>query len=112
MHGGGRLGKLKVAFQGWLEGYHLRDSELRKMPDDAKKAIAGRAVQLNRFHEYFTEEFSELLSAWMNTKRWGMPFSGGWAEQPARVLDVFAAFEGLFSEWESKEAKSGDKRRA
>ena len=51
MHGGGRLGKLKVAFQGWLEGYHLRDSELRKMPDDAKKAIAGRAVQLNRVHE-------------------------------------------------------------
>lgn len=67
--------------------------------------IAGEAVQRRAIPDYFTSEFSELLSAWANIKRWGMPFDGGWADQPCRLMDVMGEFERLYGEWEAEEAE-------
>jgi hypothetical protein len=33
------------------------------------------------------------LNMWSKTKRWGLPFAGGWAEQPAWVMDILDAAE-------------------
>lgn len=50
--------------------------------------------------DYFTDEFAHLLTAWSSIKKWGMPYSGGWAEQPCRLMDVMGEFERLYAEWE------------
>ena len=30
----------------------------------------------------------EVVELWTRTKRWGLPFGGGWASQPAWCLDI------------------------
>ena len=77
------------------------------MPPDRYEILAGTKVPRRDIEGYFTPEFAELLSAWSMTKRWKMmPFAGGWAEQPCRLMDVMNEFDTLYTEWEQD-----DKRR-
>lgn len=62
----------------------------------------GVAVERRQIPDYFTDEFTELLSAWSQTRKFGMPFAGGWAEQPCRLMDVLKDFERMFAKWESE----------
>jgi hypothetical protein len=40
-----------------------------------------------------TSEIWDRIEAWMRWKRFGPPFAGGWAEWPARLVDVLDAIE-------------------
>lgn len=72
------------------------------MPRDRVDAIDGMAVEMRTIPDMFTDEFVGLLNAWSKTRKFGMPFAGGWAEQPCRLMDVLSEFERMFAEWESK----------
>ena len=76
------------------------------MSDDKQELLGGVNVTRNKISSYFTPEFVGLLNAWSNIKRWGMPFAGGWAEQPCRLMDVMTAFEAAFNAWESEKYAS------
>jgi hypothetical protein len=43
--------------------------------------------------ELFTDFFWSALGVYNRFKMFGFPFSGGWAEQPAHIVDVIEAFE-------------------
>lgn len=75
------------------------------MPPDRVEVICGETVQRRMIPDYFTPEFADTLGAWSNIRRWGMPFAGGWADQPCRLMDVMSEYERLFNEWEAEEAK-------
>lgn len=43
---------------------------------------------------YMTVEADRLMDMWAKFKTgYGLPFSGGWAEQPAILIDVFEALD-------------------
>lgn len=103
---GGRLKKLTAAFWGWLKGLHLQAETFRDMPPGAFQLLGGKRVLLRDIPDLYTEEFAEMLGCWLNTKRWGLPFAGlGWAEHPARLMDVLSAFERAHNEWENEKMK-------
>jgi len=52
-------------------------------PDEATEAIK----------DY---EIINFFNIWTNTKRWGLPFTGGWAQQPGWVIEVLNIIE---TEW-------------
>lgn len=80
---------------------------LRKKPDKWIRAVGPHKVQTNKIPDYFTPEFAELLDVWATTKEFGLPFSGNWAEQPCRLMDVMKAFNRIYNEWQnSKMEKS------
>ena len=41
-----------------------------------------------------TMKVLEQVGLWARWKRYGWPYAGGWAEQPARLFDVVDAVEG------------------
>lgn len=48
-----------------------------------------------------TFEVLEGIKLWGKWKRFGMPYAGGWAEQPARAWDIIEAIEGEYIEMEN-----------
>ena len=52
---------------------YIKKSELKKILEDSEMVWA--------------------LNLWVRTKRWGLPYAGGWAEQPAWVMDILDAIE-------------------
>jgi hypothetical protein len=54
------------------------------------------------------------MRVWSRWKRFGWPYAGGWAEQPARVFDVIEALETEFGAIEAdrmEKAKNGSRQR-
>jgi len=45
---------------------------------------------------YFTVENIEMINLWKNYHLMGLPFSGGWAEQPAIYMDVISVLENAW----------------
>ena len=46
------------------------------------------------------------VNLYARTKRWGLPFSGGWAEQPAWVLHILDTLEQIEIEHAAGRIKS------
>lgn len=79
----------------------------RSIPDDSKQILApGLAIQRNKIPDYMFAEFGECVRAW---KKWNekslLPYSGGWAEQPADLITVFDVFDAVLLEHEKAEAE-------
>lgn len=49
-----------------------------------------------------TGDVSWKVELWGKYKRFGFPYAGGWAEQPARLLDVIDALDRTMNEIEHK----------
>lgn len=66
--------------------------------DDGKRKLlistmetANREMEIIRREdvpEIFTPEVKQMISYYYYTKRYGLPYSGGWAEQPCIVMDI------------------------
>lgn len=55
-----------------------------------------------------TPERIEAITVWRNWKRFGAPLSGGWAEWPARLVDLLAAFDNEITLEEQRRKEEGD----
>jgi len=62
----------------------------------------GHEVWRAKIPEYCTAEAAGAIGLWQNWKMFGMPFAGGWAEQPAVVMDVLEVLE---AEWRKRSGK-------
>ena len=56
-------------------------------------AIGGVLIKRVDIPNYLTNENLELIEWWNKWKLYGLPYSGGWAEQPAIYIDVIEAIE-------------------
>jgi hypothetical protein len=56
--------------------------------------VDGHVIDRADIPKYFTEGFWASYDLWQNCKRFGLPFGGGWAEQPAWILRLIKAFDG------------------
>ena len=55
--------------------------------------MGGYLVRRDRIPEYMTADALSAVELWRKWKMFGFPFSGGWAEQPAVVVDVLETLE-------------------
>jgi len=57
--------------------------------------------------EYVDEHFWSVVDVWNRWKTLGMmPFSGGWAEQPAHLVEAIETAEAAYVEAERQQRKS------
>ena len=68
--------------------------------------LHGHLIWRADIPKYRTEEAMTAIQLWSNYKCFGLPFAGGWAEQPAVVMDVLEVLE---NEWRKREAEARGK---
>jgi hypothetical protein len=57
-----------------------------------------------RIPELFDDRFYSALVLFNRFRVFGLPFAGGWAEQPAQVVDVLEALDGASRAVENERA--------
>lgn len=96
----------------WLEGAwegHPRDNRI----------IVRLGDEIPRKHiPWAVNRYIHLFDAWQKWKTFGLPYSGGWADQPAPLMDVLNRLEHAHAEWMTakhkqaeQKAKSGQRHR-
>jgi len=56
--------------------------------------IGGKAYKKSEVAGLFDAGFITSYNAWTRFKRFGLPYQGGWAEQPGIILDHLETWEG------------------
>lgn len=68
-------------------------------------------VERARIPEYFTDDYEAAYDIYGKWRMFGLPFSGGWAEQPAyllRIIETFEIVRQMYEQYRSeKNASSG-----
>jgi hypothetical protein len=59
--------------------------------------FTGVKVKKGEIKNYFTEYYYSAVSLYNRYKRFGMPFTGGWAEQPEYLIDVIDLFDSTIA---------------
>jgi hypothetical protein len=59
-------------------------------------------VYTRKCPESFVRDWGWAFRLWKTTRKHGLPFPGGWAEQPAWVMDILTALDDEFDKWESE----------
>ena len=71
--------------------------------DKGRVMILGKEkVIRERIPEYLSNESRAKVRFYFQWKAFGWPFSGGWAEQPAYLVDVVSFLDGEYSKWVSE----------
>lgn len=55
--------------------------------------LHGYEVERARIPEYLNGDHLQYVEWWLKWKKFGFPYSGGWAEQPAIYMDVLEVLE-------------------
>jgi hypothetical protein len=56
--------------------------------------LFGNVVRRDEIPSYFTEENVKRIEFYYRYKAFGWPYAGGWAEQPAGLVDIVELLEG------------------
>jgi hypothetical protein len=59
---------------------------------------------------YFTEDYYNALKMYNRFKRFGLPFGGGWAEQPEWYIELVEAFMEVEERAQSHRAKEAESK--
>ena len=62
----------------------------------------GKVVERYKIPEYFNDYYYSCLQLYNRYMSYGLPWSGGWAENPAYILDIIDAFKGAEVKCEKK----------
>jgi len=65
-------------------------------------------VYCDRCGERYVQEEGEKYLLWKRTKEHGLPFAGGWGEQPAWMCDIIFALDDEYNAWIARKTKDGD----
>ena len=52
-----------------------------------------------------------LRSKMHRFKRYGLPFAGGWAEQPADFMTLIESFDNVLAKWEEEDRRRKEAER-
>jgi len=81
------------------DNYEKTISYWRAMPDTAIEVISGsrftqpEIVKRNTFPDYWSDDFYKCVQFYKHYKKHGFPFSCGWAEAPAFIIDIIDLFD-------------------
>lgn len=57
--------------------------------------FTGEKVRHDKILSYFDERYQSCIDLYNRYKRFGLPFSGGWAEQPGYIIEILETFEAV-----------------
>jgi hypothetical protein len=81
---------------------------MRTQPLNRKDVLGGHAVRRRDIENYFTEDFARAFRIWSDYKRFGLPYAGGYARQPAQIIEIIRLFENEHTAWQNaKQAAQG-----
>jgi hypothetical protein len=88
-----------------MEGYR----EYEPTTWDAKKKplalFNGMTVGRDKILSYFNDYYYSCLAIYNRFKRFGLPFGGGWAEQPEYVVEIIETIDECVESWSSHKRK-------
>lgn len=61
--------------------------------------LKGYEIERDKVPEYFSSEVMAGIEFYMTYKTLGMPYAGGWAEQPCHVIDIIKTLEIEEKKW-------------
>jgi len=56
----------------------------------------------SKIPDYFNEYYYSAVAIFNRFKRFGLPFSGGWAEQPGYLIEIIEAFDATITAHKGK----------
>lgn len=75
------------------------------------KIIVRLADEIMRKHiPWAVNRYLHLFDAWQKWRTFGLPYQGGWADQPAPLLDVLNQLEHAFSEYQAAQQKKAEQK--
>ena len=92
--------------EGW-RGYEAT-SWASRQPDIL--LFTGEKVDRKKTQEYFTEYYLSALMFHNRFKRFGLPFTGGWAEQPGYLIEVIEIFEHVYMQYAENEREKQSRK--
>lgn len=72
--------------------------------------FGGIIVKRNLIPDLLDDFFYDCVGLYIKFKRYGLPFIGGWANQPAVVIDILDMFEYVINVIDAEQAKERIKR--
>ena len=63
----------------------------------------GEKIPFKDLPKLFTPEYFQALKFWKNYKKFGLPYSGGWAEQPYTIINLLKDFDEAYDEWQTQQ---------
>jgi hypothetical protein len=80
--------------------------------EDMEIIVKDSLVRLDEVQDYYTDFFASALEVWHTFHvGMGLPFLGGWAEQPWHLYQVIYLFESESKSIENKIAEDARKKR-
>ena len=102
-----------MGFHAWMKGLNAKDAltSRRNMPDKRREALGDNSIRSNRIPQLFSPYFWECVAIWRRYRTLGLPYAGGWAEQPAHLIRIIELFENCYEQEQAKEIPNGNIRR-
>lgn len=76
------------------------------VPFDGKTIV----VEPKQVADYYNDEWWKAHGVWASCRAYGLPFSGGWAEQPARLMDAISIMDRIYERVERERTEAEQKR--
>lgn len=93
-----------------MEGYRTYEPTTW---DAKKKPLAlfnEKTVERNKILSYFNDYYYSCLVIYDRFKRFGLPFSGGWAEQPEYVIEIIETIGACVDSWTAHKRKEAERK--
>ena len=94
-----------MAFHGWMKGQNKPDAlaTFKNLPPTAKHMLAGYMVKANDVPALFSPMFWECVGLWKRYKLLGMPYDGGWAQNPAHLVRIIEIMENAYQTFQHQQ---------
>ena len=82
-----------------MKGYAEKDisEQLASLPPDRYELIGDTKIRRRDIPGYFNDEFWECIKIWKNCTTLGLPWSGGWATQPAHIARIIMVCDAEYN---------------
>ena len=62
-------------------------------------------IRKSNIKDYYNEYYFSALAIYNRYKRFGFPWSGGWAEQPDYIVSIIEMFDVTLENWKAFKAR-------
>ena len=90
-------------FKEWYKPRPLE--QLEHLRDISRRQLGPYTIQGNKVPLLFTVELWRAIKIWNNFKVFGLPFAGGWAEQPKHIVKIITMVESASNQEEEEKRK-------
>ena len=93
-----------AAFWAWAEGRFRPDAleQLRHVAPGQREILGPLTIYRRKIPELY-EEYMPMLAVWSDYKTFGLPYAGGYMQQPAAWVKIVRAVEAEQAVWQEQQ---------